>query len=203
MVFGCAGARHGQRRDPRPLRQRASRRSGGSKPLLDNEITSAYSMTEPQAGADPKVLRTSAYLDGDEWVINGEKWFTSNAKWSDVPDRVRRHRARQPAVPAGVDVHRADRHARASRSSATSGWRTSRVGDGHRGLHAQDRRPRAEREPARRRAAGVRRGPDPPRRRAHPPRHAHRRRGAAGVRHDVRAGHLARRRRARCSPTSR
>ncbi len=52
-------------------------------PLLRNEIVSCFSMTEPQGGADPKVFRTSAYLDGDEWVINGHKWFSSNARFSE------------------------------------------------------------------------------------------------------------------------
>jgi len=50
------------------------------KPLLRNEIVSAFSMTEPQGGADPKVFTTTAVQDGDEWVINGEKWFTSHAR---------------------------------------------------------------------------------------------------------------------------
>jgi acyl-CoA dehydrogenase len=49
------------------------------QPLLDNEIVSAFSMTEPQGGADPKVFKTKAELRGDDWVINGEKWFSSNA----------------------------------------------------------------------------------------------------------------------------
>ncbi len=49
------------------------------EPLLDNRIVSAFSMTEPQGGADPKIFTTSATLDADEWVINGEKWFTSFA----------------------------------------------------------------------------------------------------------------------------
>ncbi len=49
------------------------------RPLLDNEIVSCFSMTEPQGGADPKVFTTRAVLDGDNWVINGEKWFSSNA----------------------------------------------------------------------------------------------------------------------------
>ena len=39
-------------------------------------------MTEPQAGADPKLFTTRAVLDGDEWVINGEKYFSSNASHS-------------------------------------------------------------------------------------------------------------------------
>jgi acyl-CoA dehydrogenase len=48
-------------------------------PLLEGRILSAYAMTEPQGGADPTALQTTAVLDGDDWVINGEKWFISNA----------------------------------------------------------------------------------------------------------------------------
>jgi len=51
-------------------------------PLLENEICSCYSMTEPQGGADPKVFTCRAELIGDEWVINGEKWFSSNARYA-------------------------------------------------------------------------------------------------------------------------
>src|SRR5438552_10394157 len=50
------------------------------KPLIDGEIRSCFSMTEPEvSGADPTGLRTRAVRDGDEWVINGHKWFTSGA----------------------------------------------------------------------------------------------------------------------------
>jgi acyl-CoA dehydrogenase len=49
------------------------------EPLLANEVVSCFSMTEPQGGADPTAFTTSAVLDGDEWVINGEKWFASEA----------------------------------------------------------------------------------------------------------------------------
>jgi acyl-CoA dehydrogenase len=52
------------------------------KPLLNNEIVSCYSMTEPHGGADPKVFTCRATRDGDEWVIDGEKWFSSNARWA-------------------------------------------------------------------------------------------------------------------------
>jgi acyl-CoA dehydrogenase len=49
-------------------------------PLLEGEIRSAFSMTEPEtAGSDPTGLRGRAELDGDEWVINAHKWFTSGA----------------------------------------------------------------------------------------------------------------------------
>jgi alkylation response protein AidB-like acyl-CoA dehydrogenase len=38
-------------------------------------------MTEPEvSGADPTGLRTTAVLDGDEWVIDGHKWFSSGAE---------------------------------------------------------------------------------------------------------------------------
>ena len=50
------------------------------RPLLDGEIRSCFSMTEPDvSGADPTLIRTIAERDGDEWVINGHKWFTSGA----------------------------------------------------------------------------------------------------------------------------
>jgi len=52
-------------------------------PLLNNEMVSGFSMSEPQGGSDPTLFITSAVADGDEWVINGEKWFTTNAKWSE------------------------------------------------------------------------------------------------------------------------
>jgi acyl-CoA dehydrogenase len=49
------------------------------RPLLDGELFSCYSMTEPNAGADPTLFTTSAVRDGAEWVINGRKFFSSNA----------------------------------------------------------------------------------------------------------------------------
>jgi len=50
------------------------------RPLLEGEIRSCFSMTEPEvSGSDPTTLRTRAELDGEEWVINGHKWFTSGA----------------------------------------------------------------------------------------------------------------------------
>lgn len=53
------------------------------RPLLDNEIVSSFSMSEPTGGADPLTFTTRAELDGDHWVINGEKWFSTNARWSE------------------------------------------------------------------------------------------------------------------------
>jgi len=53
-------------------------------PLLNQEIWSAYSMTEPQGGSDPNLFKTHALRDGEEWVINGEKWFTSAGRAADI-----------------------------------------------------------------------------------------------------------------------
>ena len=50
------------------------------RPLLDGEIFSSYSMTEPHGGSDPTRFTTSAVRDGDEWVIDGWKFFSSNAR---------------------------------------------------------------------------------------------------------------------------
>jgi alkylation response protein AidB-like acyl-CoA dehydrogenase len=51
--------------------------------ILAGEINVAIGYTEPQAGTDLASLRTSARLDNDEWVINGQKVFTSGANQAD------------------------------------------------------------------------------------------------------------------------
>jgi acyl-CoA dehydrogenase len=53
-------------------------------PLMNQEIFSAYSMTEPQGGSDPSLFQTRAVRDGEDWVINGEKWFTSAGARADI-----------------------------------------------------------------------------------------------------------------------
>src|SRR3954471_13768757 len=52
-------------------------------PLLAGDLRSAFSMTEPGAGADPTLLRARAVEDGGGWVIDGHKWFSSNASIAD------------------------------------------------------------------------------------------------------------------------
>ncbi|HEX6585180.1 MAG TPA: acyl-CoA dehydrogenase family protein, partial [Solirubrobacterales bacterium] len=44
----------------------------------------AYAVTEPQAGSDVKSLKSTAKLDGDEWVLNGTKVFITNGGIADV-----------------------------------------------------------------------------------------------------------------------
>jgi acyl-CoA dehydrogenase len=44
----------------------------------------AYAVTEAGAGSDVKSLRTTAKLEGDEWVLNGTKIFITNGGIADV-----------------------------------------------------------------------------------------------------------------------
>ena len=47
--------------------------------LCAGEILGGYGLTEPGGGSDAGATRTTAVLDGDEWVINGSKAFITNA----------------------------------------------------------------------------------------------------------------------------
>jgi acyl-CoA dehydrogenase len=86
-------------------------------PLLAGDLRSAFSMTEPGAGADPTLLQATAVRDGAEWVINGHKWFSSNASIADFlivmvvtdPQARPHQRASMVIVPAdtpGVEIVR-------------------------------------------------------------------------------------------------
>lgn len=48
------------------------------------DIVLAIAMTEPEAGSDLAAMKTSAVLDGDSWVLNGQKTFISNGILADV-----------------------------------------------------------------------------------------------------------------------
>ncbi|QCJ47108.1 acyl-CoA dehydrogenase family protein [Haloprofundus sp. MHR1] len=56
------------------------------RPLVAGEIRSGFCMTEPMqgGGSDPKMLKTEARKEGDEWVINGHKWWTTNGLEADI-----------------------------------------------------------------------------------------------------------------------
>jgi acyl-CoA dehydrogenase len=87
------------------------------EPLLNGDIVSAFSMTEPAGGSDPTGFVTRAELDGDEWVINGEKWFSSHANFASFlillavtdPDEPGHRRMSMFVVPAdtpGINILR-------------------------------------------------------------------------------------------------
>jgi alkylation response protein AidB-like acyl-CoA dehydrogenase len=51
-------------------------------PITTGETLAAFGLTEPNAGSDAGGTRTTAVLDGDEYVINGEKTWITNASYS-------------------------------------------------------------------------------------------------------------------------
>ncbi|MFB9838154.1 acyl-CoA dehydrogenase family protein [Actinoallomurus acaciae] len=85
-------------------------------PMVAGEVSPSFAMTEPEvAGSDPTGLRTTAELDGDEWVIRGRKWFTTGAAaaaYTTVmcrtePEGTPPHRAfSMIIVPTGTPGHR-------------------------------------------------------------------------------------------------
>ena len=87
------------------------------KPLLEGDIASCFSMTEPTGGSDPTSFQCRAVRDGDHYVINGEKWFSSNARFASFlilmavtdPDAPRHRRASMFVVPSdtpGIEIVR-------------------------------------------------------------------------------------------------
>ena len=75
------------------------------KPLLEGEIRSAFSMTEPAvASSDATNIATRIERDGDDYVINGRKWWTSGA----MSPRCRL------LIVMGVTDPKAERHRRQS-----------------------------------------------------------------------------------------
>lgn len=47
-------------------------------PIAKGEKIGAFGLTEPDSGSDAASIRTSASLEGEEWVINGSKQFITN-----------------------------------------------------------------------------------------------------------------------------
>jgi alkylation response protein AidB-like acyl-CoA dehydrogenase len=77
-VHGCIGAV-----DPVRTFGTADQKERFLPGLADGSRLSAFALTEPCAGSDLTALRTTATLDGDDYVVNGEKLFITNV----VPGR--------------------------------------------------------------------------------------------------------------------
>jgi acyl-CoA dehydrogenase len=80
-VFGCAAPDTGNA-EILAMFGTAEQKARYLQPLLDGEIVSTFSMTEPQAGADPKEFTCKAWREDHQWVIEGEKWYSSNARYA-------------------------------------------------------------------------------------------------------------------------
>ena len=52
--------------------------------MVTGEAVGAIAMTEPGAGSDLQAMRSSAVLDGDEYVLNGSKTFITNGQHADL-----------------------------------------------------------------------------------------------------------------------
>ena len=117
LVFGCQAPDAG---NAELLHQFGTpeQRERWLRPLVAGEVRSFFSMTEPEVpGSDPTTLRTTARLEGQEWVIDGHKWFSSGAEGAAFaivmavtdPEAQPHRRATQILVPAdapGVAVVR-------------------------------------------------------------------------------------------------
>ena len=53
-------------------------------PLAKGEKLGAWSLTEPEAGSDAGGTQTTARLDGDHWILNGQKTFTTHGTYGDI-----------------------------------------------------------------------------------------------------------------------
>ncbi len=82
LVFGCQAPDAG---NVEILHKYATddQRERFLRPLVEGEVRSCFSMTEPEMpGSNPVMMATTARKDGDDYVINGHKWFTSAADGS-------------------------------------------------------------------------------------------------------------------------
>src|SRR5262252_66489 len=52
--------------------------------LAKGEKLGAWSLTEPEAGSDAGGTQTTARLDGDHWILNGQKTFTTHGTYGDI-----------------------------------------------------------------------------------------------------------------------
>jgi len=53
------------------------------RPSCRGERRGCYAISEPEAGSDPRRVRTRAVREGGDWVVSGEKWFVTSYNASD------------------------------------------------------------------------------------------------------------------------
>lgn len=77
---------------PSPMVEAATERAVEEfvKPLMRAEITTAFALTEPEAGSDATNIQTIARRSGDDWIITGHKHLITNAPFAEVVQVVAR-----------------------------------------------------------------------------------------------------------------
>jgi alkylation response protein AidB-like acyl-CoA dehydrogenase len=53
-------------------------------PLSAGEFIGAFALTEPEAGSDPSMMKTSAQKKGDRYILNGTKQFITNGSYAGI-----------------------------------------------------------------------------------------------------------------------
>ncbi len=53
-------------------------------PINAGEGRACYAITEPDAGSDPRMVRTSAVKQSGKYILSGEKWFVTSANASTI-----------------------------------------------------------------------------------------------------------------------
>ncbi len=104
--------------------------------VASGEWSPAFALSEPEAGSDVKSMRTTAVVDGDEYVINGSKSWISNAGIADwyvvfaVTDKEAGHKGISafvvPADAAGFSIDKLE-HKMGIKGSPTGGLSFSDV----------------------------------------------------------------------------
>ncbi|WP_100374210.1 acyl-CoA dehydrogenase [Bacillus sp. FJAT-45037] len=54
------------------------------RPMAEGKKIGAYGLTEPSSGSDAAGMKTTAILDGDDYIINGSKIFITNGGIADI-----------------------------------------------------------------------------------------------------------------------
>jgi alkylation response protein AidB-like acyl-CoA dehydrogenase len=78
--------------------------------ILQGKIAWCQGFSEPDSGSDLASLTTSAVIDGDEWIINGQKVWTSGAQYSDIGEIITRTSPDKPKH-RGMTMFLIDMHA--------------------------------------------------------------------------------------------